>query len=610
MMAGQVTKEQWKRFVKEGSLDTSRISRRIAASWYQCRKNGVDPYNGKGILRLESGALKKKREENKRLIEMAVPFMQRLAQMYAQSNMIILLIDRDGYVLKLTGQDKAKALATHINFTEGVKWTEKEVGTNAIGTALSTGEAITVNGPEHFSLASQSWGCSASPIRDERGEVIGILDISSPSAAGYHEHLLGTVVSTAYAIEHKWKQVIKEEEIALMHYALERLGQQHTSFLVADRRGRIVYLSPDAKRSLSSVSPGDSLQTLSFTVNRQPVYSLDGGREIGSYAAVPVKKVEPYGKGWTQNFVFKGVTGASSTFKHVLEKAEKASRTNVTVHITGETGTGKEVMARSIHESHAGGNAPFIAINCGAVPANLLESELFGYAPGAFTGAKKEGAPGKIVQADGGTLFLDEIGEIPAAMQVALLRVLQEKEVMPVGGDKARRVHFRLITASNRPLGEQVQSGAFREDLYYRIYVYAIHLPPLRRRREDIPALVHYYFHQNGRPFTWTEEAIQVLQQQKWEGNIRELFNVLEGLYVEFQEDRPTARQIEAYMQQALPEQEEAPPVPSLSVREQMEKDYLEKALRQHGGKASLAAEQLGIPRSSFYRKLSKYKLS
>lgn len=609
MIAGQVTKEQWKQFVQEGSLDTSRISRRIAASWYQCRKNGVDPYNGKGVLRLESGDLQKKREENKRLIEIAVPFMQKLAQMYAQSNMIILLIDRDGYVLKLVGQDRAKALATHINFTEGVKWTEKEVGTNAIGTALATEEAITVNGPEHFSLASQSWGCSASPIRDEMGEVLGVLDISSPFMPGYHEHLLGTVVSAAFAIEHKWQQLIKEEEIVLMHYALEHLGKQETSFLVADRRGRIVYLSPEAKKNLS-VSPGDSTKVLPFSMNRRPVYSIDGGQEIGSFITVPVKEPERYGTGWTQTFAFRGAAGSSSAFRHVLIKAEKASRTNVTVHISGETGTGKEVMARSIHESHAGPSALFIAINCGAVPANLLESELFGYAPGSFTGAKKEGAPGKIMQADGGTLFLDEIGEVPAAMQVALLRVLQEKEVTPVGGDKTRRVHFRLITASNRSLGEQVQNGTFREDLYYRIYVYAIHLPPLRRRREDIPALVHYYFHQNGRPFTWTEEAIQVLQRQEWKGNIRELFNVLEGLYVEFQEETPAPHQIEAYMQQISSEHEEAPPAPSLSVREQMEKDYLEKALRQHGGKASLAAEQLGIPRSSFYRKLAKYKLS
>ncbi|WP_252312659.1 sigma-54-dependent Fis family transcriptional regulator [Sinobaca sp. H24] len=609
MIAGQVTKEQWKRFVQEGALDTSRISRRIAASWYQCRKSGVDPYNGKGILRLQSGDLQKKREENKRLIEIAIPFMQKLAQMYAQSNMIILLIDRDGYVLKLMGQAKARALATHINFTEGVKWTEREVGTNAIGTALSTGEAITVNGPEHFSLASQSWGCSASPIRDENGDVLGILDISSPSAAGYHEHLLGTVVSAAYAIEHKWQQLIKEEEIALMHHALECLGKQETSFLVADRHGSIVYLSPQAKANLNA-SRGTSINDLPFSAAKIPVYSTDGGQVIGSYAAVPVKEGKPHGTGWPRTFSFKGVIGTSSTFKEVLEKAEKASGTNVTVHISGETGTGKEVMARSIHESHAGPNAPFIAINCGAVPVNLLESELFGYARGAFTGAKKEGAPGKIVQADGGTLFLDEIGEVPAAMQVALLRVLQEKEVTPVGGDKTRRVHFRLITASNRPLGEQVQNGTFREDLYYRIYVYAIHLPPLRRRREDIPALVHYYFHQNGRPFTWTEEAIQVLQRQEWKGNIRELFNVLEGLYVEFQEETPAPHQIEAYMQQISPECEERPPAPSLSVREQMEKDYLEKALRQHGGKASLAAEQLGIPRSSFYRKLVKYKLS
>ncbi|MFB5662860.1 sigma-54-dependent Fis family transcriptional regulator [Alteribacillus sp. HJP-4] len=607
-MNEQVTKENWRRFVREGALDSSRMNKRIASSWFHCRKRGVDPYNGKGTMLLEQSALEKRRENNHRLLSLAEPFMEKLSSMYAETSVILLLIDREGYVLRMLGQAKAKAYAESINFMEGVKWTEEQVGTNAIGTALSIGEPITVNGPEHFSVASQSWGCSASPIRDENGEILGVLDISSQYAPGYHEHLLGTVVSAAYAIEHKYKQMMKDEEVALLNYVLKEKVKNSSPFLLCNRNHRVVYFSPYLEDRLD-IKLNDKLGKNIDVACKNPIYSEYQKDVIGYWIPYQQAPALSNWSGWRKSLHYQGVSGPSKVFQAVLEKAARAVHSEVTIHIAGATGTGKEVMARSIHESTSPG-APFVAINCGAVPENLLESELFGYEAGAFTGARKYGYDGKVQQADGGTLFLDEIGDISPSMQVVLLRVLQEKHVVPVGGTKPVPVSFRLMTASNRSLGELVKEGTFREDLYYRIYVYPLQLPSLQERREDIPALVDYYFEKKGWEAVWKKEAVLALQSYHWPGNIRELFNALEGLHAEYRGESPSPHRVLNHVQNLSPFEDARETKVQFSPREQMEKDYIEKALRQHGGRASPAAEQLGIPRSSFYRKLKKYDLN
>ena len=602
-MLGQITKADWKRFVQEGVLDDSRISDRIAASWNQCMQIGVDPYSGKGSQLLSGEELNQRRKESKRLIDVAEPFINKLAAMYQNSGVILLLVDRDGYVLRMVGESKVKSVAEDINFTEGVKWTEEQVGTNAIGTTLAIQEPITINGMAHFSIASQNWSCSASPIKDEQGEIIGALDISSPFVPSYHEHILATVVATTYAIESNWKSRINEEKLDLINYGLKIEQESSSPFVIFNRHDRMVYQSPSIDKN-----PDLPNHSLPEGGKKTPVYSQDSPEIIGHCVSWSGESKETSIPGWKRAFSFQGVTGKSQAFQSVLQRAEKAVNSDVTIHISGETGTGKEVMARSLHDNSKC-NTPFVTVNCGALPESLLESELFGYVGGAFTGAQKGGYDGKITQANGGTLFLDEIGDISSKTQIALLRTLQEKQVIPIGGKKPIPVSFRLMTATNQSLGELVKSGTFREDLYYRIYVYPIKMPPLRERLEDLPDLIRFYFHKQNWRFNWSIEAVRTLQRYHWPGNIRELFNVLEGLQTETDTYSPDPGQIESYIRQITPSEFNQPLPESLSYREQMEKDYIVKALKQHGGKALAAAQQLSIPRSTFYRKLKKYKL-
>lgn len=232
---------------------------------------------------------------------------------------------------------------------------------------------------------------------------------------------------------------------------------------------------------------------------------------------------------------FNDIIGNSCIIRQKKREAIQASKTNFSVLITGESGTGKEVFARAIHYASARNHRPFVSVNCAAIPAELLESELFGYEEGAFTGAKKGGRKGKFIQADGGTIFLDEIGDMPLVMQAKLLRVLQEREVDTVGGSTPVPVDIRVISATRKNLEQMIQEGSFREDLYYRLNVININLPPLRERQEDIPQLVAYYMETLNREYhrnvAITKEAVEVLCFHNWTGNVRELDNVIKAAY-------------------------------------------------------------------------------
>ncbi|UUZ91782.1 sigma 54-interacting transcriptional regulator [Paenibacillus sp. P25] len=231
-------------------------------------------------------------------------------------------------------------------------------------------------------------------------------------------------------------------------------------------------------------------------------------------------------------FEFRGEAGVSQAFQRTLHELRRVAPTDATVYLLGETGTGKEVIAQSIHENSPRKNGPFVAVNCGAIPKELMESELFGYAEGAFTGARRSGYKGKFEQANHGTLFLDEIGEIPPSMQVALLRVLQERKVTPLGSLKEVPLNIRIIAATHRDLRQLVDEGKFREDLYYRLHVYPINVPPLRERKEDIPYLVRYFCDKLGWNLPLTPPFWERLMEYHWPGNIRELMNVLERQHI------------------------------------------------------------------------------
>jgi two-component system response regulator HydG len=304
--------------------------------------------------------------------------------------------------------------------------------------------------------------------------------------------------------------------------------------------------------------------------------------------------------------------GQASRFVVVLELAETVAATGSTVLISGESGTGKEVLARYIHELSDRSEEAFLSINCGALPESLLESELFGHVKGSFTGAVRD-KDGLLVAAGGGTFFLDEIGEMTPSTQVKLLRAVQEREVIPVGATKAVPVDVRIISATNRDLEEEISRGSFRSDLYYRLNVIQLHLPPLRERREDVPILAAHFLAklaaQRGveRVPTLTEETLDVLMRYDWPGNVRELENALERAAVIVTGDTIGPDALPDRVREAPRPRlgsEEAPPNPTMEV---VERAYILWVLQAEGGNKTRAAEVLGIDPSTLYRKLNRY---
>jgi DNA-binding NtrC family response regulator len=307
--------------------------------------------------------------------------------------------------------------------------------------------------------------------------------------------------------------------------------------------------------------------------------------------------------------------GKNKGFLEVLDLAETVAPTGSTILLSGESGTGKEVVAKFVHELSSRSDGPFFSINCGALPESLLESELFGHVKGSFTGAVKD-KEGLLVAAQGGTFFLDEIGEMSPATQVKLLRALQEREVIPVGATQAVPVDVRVIAATNRDLEEEIRRGTFRSDLYYRLNVIALHLPPLRERRDDIPLLVKYFLtitteaDPESPPITLVEEAMEALMMYDWPGNVRELENALERAAVvadtsELDESHLPQRVLEAPRPQLVSDR----PLPNPAM-EVIERAYIEWVLQSEGGNKSRAAEVLGIDPSTLYRKLNRFGLT
>lgn len=333
------------------------------------------------------------------------------------------------------------------------------------------------------------------------------------------------------------------------------------------------------------------------------------------------KKLAAKQIGFVQTVGLEEIIGESQAISRTKKIARRAAQSRAAVLITGESGVGKELFARAIHEMGEGKNGHFIALNCAAIPENLLESELFGYAEGAFTGSKKEGKPGKFELAHNGTLFLDEIGDMPLSTQVKILRVLQEKEVERVGGTKPIPVHFRLIAATNQPLKQLVQEGKFREDLYYRLHVIPLHIPPLRQRKEDIPVIIAHLIPKICKKYqirekTIDKEVMRLFFRYDWPGNVRELINLLERLFAlvdrthllksDLPEEFLIKKEMPRYpVYQRLHDRNEALRL----IQDEEERGLIENVLKEVKGNKSKAAKKLGISRATLYNKLSRFNV-
>ena len=309
-----------------------------------------------------------------------------------------------------------------------------------------------------------------------------------------------------------------------------------------------------------------------------------------------------------------GIVGSSAKIQDVLRMVSRLKDTRTPVLITGESGTGKELVARAIHFRGTFANRPFVAVDCGALVPTLIESELFGYEKGAFTGALRSKS-GLFQAADGGTLFLDEIGELPLEMQAKLLRVLQEKEVRPVGSNQRVKVDVRVIAATNRDLEAAYRSGTFRKDLFFRLNVVTLHVPALRERRSDIPMLSHWFLERlaPGRSMQVTNSAMKALLQYDWPGNVRELENCVERAVALGDQERLDLPDLPPAIAQASPASDSSSANPGHALSstdlEDIERATIERVFEQVKGDKALAGKMLGISRATLYRKLKRYNI-
>lgn len=616
MLASPFYLHTWKKFIDEGVLDSNRINERISESWHRCKQANVNPHMNKGQKILSSHIFREQKKKSEIFLDIALPQIQNMRKTIDELQMMALLIDPDGYVLSLSGNKQTLKRAKHINFIEGVKWTEAAVGTNAIGTALEIEEAIMISGTEHYSVASHSWSCAAAPIHNDDGKLIGVLDFSCPIEFS-HPYMLGMVTSIAHAIERECSIRVHQNELHLIHRFLDVIDSDE-QVVICNHRDVIVSASKSVRERVTNWSRmklEDLVHHGLETKLEIPVYSNE--RMIGKCMYLKENKQMNTYSAFTfiKGITFPGVTGTSKAFQHTLEEIKLVSPTDASVYVCGETGVGKEYVARAIHENSPRKDGPFIAVNCGSLPKELMESELFGYAEGAFTGARRQGYKGKFEQANGGTLFLDEIGEVPPEMQVALLRVLQERTITPIGSSKEVPVNIRIITATHKDLLRLVEEGKFRQDLYYRLHVYPLYVPSLIERKEDIPYFIQHFCEQKNWNVVFPKSICNQFLQHTWPGNIRELVNALERIYILSQGreicEKQVAFLIQTMMgnQQQLELQVENKTEHTLNFREKIQRDSMIEALEKTNGNVSLAAKLLDVPRSTFYKRMQKYKL-
>jgi len=655
----------WMKFVTTGELEFETLRPEIAESWQRCYQAGIDPYDGTCYDVLDSSELEFLREKHRDLIEIARPFMTNLYKFFEGSGYNVILTDAQGYILEAFGDEDTLKDAIGLNFIKGANWTEDAVGTNAIGTALLLKMPIQVSGPEHYCRKHHAWTCSATPIFDHNGNVLGILDLSGPSNEA-HLHTLGMVVAAGEAIREQMRIRQKNRELTLANSQLSGIIQTMCEGVIAfDARGIIIRLNPASEQIIGRKSRDlvgkpvrdilgnrvhfiDKLLVGRDTFNEVEVMvdSVDGlihclvsGKPIlddqgvftgGVILLRPIERVQKLVNrfsGAQATFRFRDIIGESAGIREAIRMASLAASSMSTVLLQGESGTGKELFAQAIHNRSPRRKGPFVAVNCGAIPRELIASELFGYEGGAFTGAKRGGRPGKFELASGGTLFLDEIGEMPLEQQVALLRVLQERRLTRLGGDKVIPVDVRVICATNKNLLGEVEKGNFRRDLYYRVNVITINIPPLRERPEDIPILFKHFLERIsrewGKSFDGVDpEVVEHLKRYRWPGNVRELQNVVERMVSIAEGSRITAEYLpeEIYRPWHSESCEASSFVQVARIEEEREKRKRMQAERErrrilellskHGGNISRVARELGVSRSTIYRKMKIYNIN
>ncbi len=654
-------------FFSRGVLPEDDVSPLILRSWSRCRDSGLDPRTTRAVDVAGRGQLEESRNQSSTLLNLASGVMEHVFDQIRASGSMVILADLDGMIIHSLGDPAFVDRAQRVALQPGARWDEASLGTNGIGTALLERAPVEVFGSEHYLDRNVFLSCCSSPIFDPQGELAGVFDISG-DYRNPQRHTMGLVRLSVQLVEKRlFETEFSKHIVFAFHTRPEYVGSLQEALIALGPDGAILGANRGAREWLvrqtgeaGTASFGD-LFKLGFgtildraqagagdlvrlgTKSGGEIYvqvrgmrplALAGagvGAGVGDAeetrrpAAEPVRQADA---GSGDRLTLDQLDTGDDKLHRAIERAKRIGGKNIPLLIQGESGVGKELFARAFHNASSRADGPFVPLNCAAIPENLIESELFGYVGGAFTGARREGAVGKVQQAHGGTLFLDEIGDMPLAMQTRLLRVLQERSVTPVGGVKSIPVDISLVCATHRVLRDAVANGEFREDLYYRVNGLTVTLPPLRER-SDVATLVERLLQAEAREsgrlgIRISPEVMRFFETYPWPGNIRQMHSVMRVAVALLDDDEEEIGAIH------LPEElfgsdpvcvrgdvaktvapasgsavEAVEPTAPRSLDE-LEMDAIAAVMREVKGNVSAAARRLGVSRNTLYRKLGR----
>jgi sigma-54 dependent transcriptional regulator, acetoin dehydrogenase operon transcriptional activator AcoR len=621
----------------------------VRSSWSRCLNNyALDPHETRRPQSVERSDLETRRERLGVLLAIARIEMEALGKLMRHSEYSIMLTDRDGVIVSYLGDTGFSATARRCGFREGVMWSEREMGTNGMGTCLTARRPVIIHRTDHFLEQNTQLTCSAAPIFDMRGELLAALDISGASISP-QGHTLALVDMAAQNVEnrtllsacrdfhvvrfHRCAEFVSTPGEGVLAFddeglirganraALKLLGQHDHESLCGQRVDRILDTSLALLTRLTGQRgyPAEPLtprlaQRRWFATVHAPVQASRPARVTLSAEAAA------HAEGGAATSEARGsldcLYSADPTMRHNVEVLRRVIDRDISVLLLGETGTGKGYCARAIHNASNRADKPFVTVNCAAIPETLIESELFGHKPGAFTGATREGGMGRVLQANGGTLFLDEIGDMPLPLQTRLLNVIEDREVMPLGGSKVVSVDVRVISATQHDPLELIGRGQFREDLYYRLNGITVRLPPLRQRADCAELIGKLLCSEaNGAGAEIEPALLERLLNYSWPGNVRQLRNVLRTMLALRTSEQLTLAEFKEEWLGAVARQNltTETPAPAEGDGETMLSDAERSALRRMletcQWNVSAAAARLHISRRTIYRKIHRHGL-
>lgn len=640
----QNLKRLWVHFRETGEIPPG-VRPMIASSWMRSRDfhvNMTKPLRAPILSRPELHSLQ---AANQTLIDIAKPIMEKMHSLVGETKNLISLHNPDGYMLYSCGDEYYAEMETESSFSLGVCWQERYIGTNGITLAVLEDSPVQVYGAEHYCAAQHDGTCSAAPIHDRDGKIIGVLNMAGKDWSGTL-HTLGLVALATFSIEnqltllHSYRlvdtaissisegivvvdqelciqrinlggeQILRAKKESLLGHSISTwFGSRHEELQLRLQKEIAPFSFAEEELIVGEHHISCNISIFPIVVEQHPegaVLLLRRSRSINALANQVM--------GNQARYAFDSIITQAPQILRTIQTMESIAATNCTVLLEGESGTGKELFAHAIHSASNRKNGPFIAVNCASLPHSLVESELFGYEKGAFTGALGQGNPGKFELADGGTVFLDEIGELPLEIQSKLLRVLDTHRIFRIGGKTEKHLDIRVIAATNRDLQREVRNSNFREDLYYRINVLSFHIVPLRERVGDVPVLANYFIDEINRrgernSKIISPECMRILEQHTWPGNVRELQNVILRAYY-------CSGKSEAILPEHLPDDLLHPlsNTQELQLKQYFEEDSaqkgkIERVLAQCNGDTKRACQQLGVSRATLYRYLSYYNL-